>query len=302
MDFSNGLAHSWLESVNALVPDLDFAVSDVTLVESGQVWRARWDDVVSMVFVDKRIDSFQNLVRVAPVTVGRDMADDTAVILPAGATSLAVSLSVWTELTADIAEVVLERQISVTGRYGSLESLATAVRVGELTTGLPIRNLSGRRAQERREIALVMEALRSAVDLISGNGTLPQMLAAASLTVKALVGALGLASAPALKIAKGSSGVDVPQARVLAKLMNVEVAVVLAGNPVIEDGLITAVTKLSVRPKLAWIEAADGTVDSEALLELTKGALALAARKEGDVSDWDARVNLYFETRFGERL
>lgn len=302
MDFSNGLTNSWLESVNALVPDLNFNLSDATLLESGQVWRARWDDVVSMVFVDKRIDSFQNLVRVAPVTVGQDMADDKTVILPAGATSLAVSLSVWTELTADIAEVVLERRISGAGRYDSLESLTTAARVGELTTGLPILNLSGRRAQERREIALVMEALSSAVDLVSGSGTLPQMLAAASLTVKALVDVLGLTSASALKIAKGSSGVDVPQARVLAKLMDVDVGVVLAGNPVIEEGLVAAVTKLSVRPRLAWIEAADESVDSEALVELTKGALALAARKEGDVSDWDARVNIYFETRFGERI
>lgn len=298
----NGITNSWLESVNALVPDLNFSVSDVTLVESGQVWRARWDDVVSMVFVDKRIDSFRNLVRVAPVTIGRDMADDRTVILPAEATSLAVSLSVWTELTTDIAEVVFESLISVTGKYRSLESLTAATQAGELTTGLPILNLGGRRAQQRRELALVIEALSSAVDLISGNGSLPQMLAAASLTVKALVDALGVPSAPALKIAKGTKGVDVPQARVLAQLMEVEVDVVLAGNPVIEDGLVRAVTKLSVRPRLARMEAADSTVDSEALVELTKGALALAARKEGEVSDWDARVNIYFETRFGERI
>ncbi|MCU1579997.1 MAG: hypothetical protein JWP19_2201 [Rhodoglobus sp.] len=297
MDNGDSVTNPWIEYVNMRVPHFYESWDEGNELAAGQVWRARWDDVVSMVFVDKRIGSFRNLVRVAPVTVGQDMADNMTVILPAGSTSLSVALSVWTELATDVAEVVLERLISNAGQYGSLAALLEASDAGALARGLPVLNLSSRRAQTRRELALVMEALSNAVNLISGNGALPDMIAAANLTVKAIAEVLRVNPAAALKLANGTGLVGVVQARALSPLMDVEVGVILASNPVIEEGLTAAVTRLSVRPRLASLEAAD----SEALLELTQGALALAARKEGDLSVWDARVDLYFEMRFGER-
>lgn len=301
MDGREGMKDPWLEYVNGVVPRLNETFDEAMQLEPGQVWRARWDDVVSMVFVDQKVGTFQNLLRVAPVTVGRDLADEWTVILPEDSTSLSVALSVWTELATDVAEIVLERFVVNVRHHTSLAGLLEASETGALQRGLPILNLSSRRAQERKELALMMEALSSAVSLISGNGSLPDMLAAASLSVTAIIRVLGVQSSVALRIRNGSGKVDVPQARMLSPLLNVSVGDVLAANPVIEDGLVAAITKLSVRPRLTQLEMADGLVDSEAIVTLTQGVLALAARKEGDDNVWDARVNLYFESRFGEQ-
>ena len=301
MDDWDHMTASWTENVNGLVPRIGASSSEHSEIESGQVWRARWDDVVSMVFVDRKVGSFQNLVRVAPVTVGADLADDLTVVLPADSTSLSVSLSVWTELSADIAEVVLERWIANVDTYASIGALIEASDAGILERGLPILNLSGRRAQERRRLALFMEALSGAVHLISGNGSLPDMIAVAGLTMHALCDVLGIKPATALKIANGTGSVDIPQARVLAARLEVGTEVILASNPPIDDELYSALTRLSVRPRLTLLGELAGLTNSEAVAEVTRGALALAARKEGDQSMWNARVDLYFKMRLGEQ-
>src|SRR5690606_34561242 len=107
------------------------------------------------------VGTFQNLIRVAPITVGETMADELTVILPSSATSLAVSLGIWTDLVADIAEIVLERWITTVDHYSSLAELCTAADQGTLERGIPILNASGRRATERRELALIMEVFEN---------------------------------------------------------------------------------------------------------------------------------------------
>ncbi len=300
MDGWDGMTNSWPEFGGSLLPHLGESLGEVTTLKPGQVWRARWDDVVSMVFVDKKVGTFQNLLRVAPVTVGKDMADEWTVILPADSTSLSVSLSVWTELATDVAEVVLERFLVNVHQHTSLAELLEASETGALRRGLPILNESGRRAEERRQLAFMMEALKGAVSLISGNGSLPDMLAAASVSMAAIMQVLAADTPFALRIFKGTANVDVAQARAIAPLLGADTSAVLAGNPVVEEELVAAVTKLSVRPRLEQLEALDGLDDTHAFVTLTKGVLALAARKEGDENVWDSRVDLYFESRFGK--
>lgn len=299
MDGRDGMTNLWAQFGDGLLPRLSESVGEV-MPEPGQVWRARWDDVVSMVFVDQKVGTFQNLLRVAPVTVGEDMADEWTVILPEDSTSLSVSLSVWTELATDVAEVVLERFVVNVRQHNSLAGLLEAAENGALRRGLPVLNESGRRAQERRELSFVMEALSGAVGLISGNGSLPDMLGAAGVSMAAIMQALGVETPFALRILKGTASVNVPQARAIASLLGTDTSAVLAGNPVVEEELAAAITKLSVRPRLSRLEALEGLDDSHAFVTLTKGVLALAARKEGDENVWDSRVDLYFESRFGK--
>jgi len=282
------------------LPTFAGLAADQVPIASGQMWRARWDGAVAMVFIDSFVGGFQNLVRVAPVTIGADLADDGAIVLPSELTSLSVELSVWPELVTNLAEVVLERWIADVDRFTSVEQIERAASEGELPRGLPVLNADGRRANEKRILALVIEVFANATRVISGTGRLPDMIAAAGLTVTALARTIHEANSVALAIAKGSLRITLPQARLLAPSLDSEPIELLRANPEVDGGLVTAITRLSAGGPLRQLAALDRTSETDAFEALTRGAMALAARSEGAESAWDARVNLYFHLRLGD--
>jgi hypothetical protein len=293
----DALMSEW--NLSALKPLAGLAEDQVPIA-SGQMWRARWDDAVAMVFIDSFVGGLQNLVRVAPVTIGADLADDGAIVLPSEFTSLSVELSVWPELVTNLAEVVLEQWIADVETFSSIEQIERAASEGELHRGLPVLNVDGRRAKEKRMLALVVEVLANATRVISGTGQLPDMIAAAGLTVTVLARTIHEANSVALGIAKGSLRITLPQARLLAPTLDSEPIELLQANPEVDGGLVMAITRLSVSSPLRQLAALDRISETDAFEALTRGAMALAARSEGAESAWDARVNLYFHLRLGD--
>lgn len=272
-----------------------------TAIEAGQMWRARWDDVVTTVFVDSLVGGFRNEVRVAPITFGAETADDRAIVLPATSTSLDVELSVWPEFVTNIAEIVLEQWVANIEQFQSLEALERAANVGELQYGLPIRNRSGQRAKDKRLLGLVMEALANAARLVSGSGTLPDLIVAAGLAASVLARSLGTPNSVALGIAQGNVAVDLNQARILAPQLGLSPTEILRANPAVPDQLVQAVTSIRIGTSIRALAGSNGLTADEVVVQVAQGSLALAARAEGAESAWVSRVDYYLSMRIGER-
>jgi len=298
MDFEEVRLSSLSRSIGITSFDFRELTPNPAGVRSGQMWRARWDDVVATVFIDSLVGGTRNEVRVAPITIGADSADERAIVLPENSSTLAVELSVWPQLVTNIAEVVLERWVANVERFPSLAEIEQAAASGDLSYGFPILNNSSQRAADRRLLELVMESLASAADLISGNGSLPDLIVAAGITVTALAKRLNVANAIALGLAKGTVPLDLQQARLLSDLLERDPTELMRANPSVSEDLVTAVTSQGRHGAVRQIAVVDRDTDSEALATIVQGALALAARGDGR---WVARVDLYLQVRLGGR-
>jgi hypothetical protein len=265
-------------------------------VKAGQVWRAKWDNALSLVMVDSILGGFDHKVRVAPLTLGHDAADDSAFLLPSSSSSLELALTIWTDLATDLSEIVFERWVAdMTSSFSSLSAIESAVDRGELRHGLSIRNPSGRRSQERDFLVQVMQLLTDATALISGTGLLPEMLSQAGVTIAVLSARLGAEKSWALKVVRKEAWVSPEQARELGPLLGVAATVILESNPSVPGGLVEAITPLSRSSVLRSIAVSTGKSDSEALISAVQSTWALAARGEKGQPDWGARVDRYFE-------
>lgn len=298
MDFEELRLSALSTSIGITSFDFRELTPNPEVIRSGQMWRARWDDVVATVFIDSLVGGIRNEVRVAPITIGADSADERAIVLPEDSSSLAVELSVWPQLVTDIAEVVLERWVANVERFPSLAEIEQSAASGDLAFGIPILNNSSQRAAGRRLLELVMEALAGAADLISGNGSLPDLFVAAGITVTALAKKLNVTNAAALGLAKGTVPLDLQQARLLSHQLERDPSELMRANPLVSEELVTAVTSQGRHAAVRQIAIVDADTDSEALATIVQGALALAARGDGR---WVSRVDLYLQVRLGGR-
>jgi hypothetical protein len=283
------------------LPELpDFSLTPTT-VQPGQVWRARWDDALALVFVDSVLGGLEHKLRVAPITIGIDDADDSAILLPATASTLGNPLSVWPSLISDVAEIVLERWIATLGRqFSTVAAIEEAASAGDLRRGLPILNADSERIEDKQLLARIMESLAEATSLIAGSGLLPDLISTANVAVTVLAATLKVDNALALKIRRGEVGVDLPQARALAPLLGKEPIEIVRANPAIPDGLIDAVTSLRRSVQVRALATMRSLSESEAFGEMSRGSLALAARGERGQPDWAGRVDRYLQLALGD--
>jgi len=270
-----------------------FPTTTVSSARPGQVWRARWDDALALVFIDAILDGARNLVRVAPVSIGTDVADDTAVILPIESSPLSVAMSVWPDLVTDIAEIVLERWITGVETFASLAEVTAAANDGQLRRGLPVLNELSPRHQERLLLELAMEVLSLAADLPSGNGRLEAILAGVSTATVA--GVLNVDSRVALQILRGLVFIDRQQAHLLANVVDRDPRELLDANPAAPDELLATMTALRRGAAIRALAAKQQVSESQAFSTALRGVFALAARKEGTTTDWVGRADSYFE-------
>lgn len=269
-------------------------------VKPGQVWRARWDDVLTLVFVDTVLCEFAHRVRVAPVTMGDEDADDSALVLPAGANNLGTPLSVWPELVADISEIVLERWIAVVSDFSSISALEEAAAAGTVMRGLPILNDASPRWEERRFLELAMEVLSSAVDLAGGDGALPGMLT--GISSSELADKLEVSLSLARNIKRARALVGFAQAEKLAELVGVPVQRVLSSNPEPPQQLVALAARLDRGPAVRALARTKQEPESDAFRELVQGAWGLAARGDKlDAEDWAGRLDTYIRVALDDR-
>lgn len=288
------------ESGYLAVPLLDDAHQPAS-IEPGQVWRARWDDALALVFVDSVLGGFKNSVRVAPITIGTDDADDTAVLLPASSNSLSIALSIWPALVSEIAEVVLEHWVTDFTSSGltSLLAINAGVSSGELRTGFPILNPDSPRREERELLVRLMAALVRATDLVAGTGRLPEMFTVAGVAVKLIATTLDVDNPWALKVRRGEVPIDQSQAEALAPVLNRTPRDVLEGNPAIPEGLLAEVTSIRRGAQVRALAVVLRVPTSQAFERMTRDSFALAARGERNEPDWSARVDRYVESWLG---
>jgi hypothetical protein len=259
----------------------------------GQVWRARWDDVLSLVFVDSILDGTRSLIRVAPVRIGADEADDSAIVLPKSSNPLSVALSIWPELVTEIAEVVLENWVTGVEAFDSLASITAAADRGELRRGLPILNSMSSRLRDRILLELAMEVLAKAANVPSGQGKIDVLLTGAVASTIAAV--LDIEPRIALQILRGDAFIDYEQAERLATLFNRDPEELVRANPAAPDELVTTLTSLRRSRAIRELAQKQGVNESHAFATAVRGSYALAARGEGVERDWAARVDRYFE-------
>lgn len=263
-------------------------------VKSGQVWRARWDDVLTLVFIDTVLCEFANRVRVAPVTLGDQDADDTAVILSADASDLNVPLSVWPEMVTEISEIVLERWIAAVGDFDSLEALERAASEGDILRGLPILNDLSPRLEERRLLELAMGVLASAAQIAGGTGELSAMVA--DIPTSELAVALDVLPALARSIKRARALIVYAQAERLAPLLRISVHDVLHANPNPPATLLELASRLERGPGVRALAKARRETDSDAYLDMVQGAWGLAARGDkAEAEDWNGRLDTYLQ-------
>lgn len=263
-------------------------------LRAGQVWRARWDDVLTLVIIDTVLCEYTNEVRVAPVTIGDEDADDSAVILPADISDLNVTLSVWPEMVAEIPALVLERWVSAIARYADLATIVAAAKGGELLRGLPILRSDSPRRRERRLLELAMEVLASAAHVTGGTGHLPAMLAEISSSQLALT--LEVTPAVARNIRRGRAILGPHQAELVGALVGVPALDLLAANPEPPSALIEDATRLDRGPAIRAIAAAHHESDSDAFADLIQNVWGLVARGDQvDSEDWSGRIDTYIQ-------
>lgn len=263
-------------------------------VRPGQVWRARWDDVLTFVFIDTVLCEFACRIRVAPVTLGDEDADDTALILAAGATDLNMPISVWPALVTEISEIVLERWVVAVGGFDSLDAIERAVAGGDVLRGLPVLNDLSPRLQERHLLELAMSALSTAAKIATGTGELSTMLAGVPSSELAATLEVPLALARSIKRARVL--VVSTQAERLAKLLSVTAADILHANPTPPEALIASASRIERGAGVRALAAFRQESDTDAFLEWVQGAWGLAARGDrNDAEDWNGRLDTYLE-------
>ncbi len=281
----------WFDSTTSLFP-LTEALTDV---QAGQVWRARWDDVVSLVFVDDADTARANFVRVAPVTIGADDADDTAVIVDRGRARFATALTVWPELVHDVAEVVLERLLTTFEyQFATLAELEAAAVRHELVYGLPILNERSPRLEAKRRLAAAMDVFATAIQVGGGDGSLEAVLA--GLTVSTVANALAATPKDALKVLRGEVPISEQQAHCLAVVSGRTAAELLRANPRPPESLVEAVAPLRRGQQIRAIAEYSKRLESEILEDIIRSAFTLAARGDRGHQDWPGRVDKYLQS------
>lgn len=286
------------DRIDAIVNSVNRTLANVSVaapvqLRPGQIWRARWDDVLEFVFVDAILDGTRNLVRVAPVKMGTEDADDSAIIVPDSSNALSIPFSIWPSLVTEIAELVLDRWVTALDSFDSLLAIKEAADHGELRHGVPILNGSSPRNRELMLLELAMEVLSAAADVPGGTGKLEVLLA--GVTTATVSSVLDVEPRVALQILRGEFLIDRQQAEKLATALHRDPQELLDANPAAPDDLVGTMTALDRGASVRALAKKLQVDDSHAFANALRGSYALAARGEGKQRNWSGRADLYFE-------
>ncbi|MDH5134551.1 MULTISPECIES: hypothetical protein [unclassified Microbacterium] len=257
----------------------------------GSIWRARWDDIVQLVLVDAAPDA-SNRVRVTPVGIGDEDADETTVVVPAEETELNEPLSIWVTLTTDVGAITLDRQVATMKTYHSADDVATAAQAGSLRCGYVVANDSSPRRAQKKILEYTIQALTHAARLRGGRGTLQERLR--DITISELADALGGDTPLAVKLKRGKVVLDEPQAERVAEVTGLDAEELLDANPAPPARLVQIVNDWHRGEPLRAVARRRDEPESEVFTQLTQSVLGLAARGEKrDTVDWAGRVDTY---------
>jgi hypothetical protein len=176
----------------------------------GQLWRARWDEVVELVLL---LEVGDGDVFAAPISLDDRCADEDTVILQSTQTSLTTTVAVWMGLAQRLPLYVLDR------------------RLGISRVDVTDRDWVAHAIDARARAADALGFLADATWAPSGTGELGRMLASASLDPQALIELLDVSPQIALALRRGQLAATPDQAAKLAPLLQLPEQVVLEANP-----------------------------------------------------------------------
>jgi hypothetical protein len=266
----------------------------------GQLWRARWGDVVELVLL---FAVASDTVQVAPASVDVECADDGAVVVAESDTSLGIPVAVWDVLARELPMRVLDRHA------GHLApDLATPAGVAE--AALQGRAQRGRSAfspldpclQFRSHLDDALDTFRAARWAPTGTGSLAVVLRGAGVEVTQLMDLLEVPAQRALALLRGRAAVTEEEAERLQPVTGLTVADLLAANPALPAGLVACLDRPIWRARVQRLAVRSRMPEPVAWQAAGYGTWALAARQTGGEPSaaWGERLGRYFAVVLGE--
>lgn len=255
----------------------------------GQVWRARWGTVTQLLLI---LDAPARSVRAASVTLDPDLADDTAVILPADSGDLTVPLVVWLGDATSLSFRILDR---------FLGSVSIDLReVPDACRGRPILTPADERAVHRACLQDVLDVFVAARWAPDGDGNLGEILG--TISSNRLSETLELPDRAVIALRRGRTWLTPEQAERLAPVVEETVENLLAANPRLPDDLIADLDLPAYRAKVNMLARQRGIDEVEAWLTAGYSVAGVALRQtEGNAPSWQERLDRYFEVVLDEQ-
>ena len=248
---------------------------------SGQIWRARWGTVTRLLLI---LETPARSVRVAPLTLDVDGADDSAAVLPATSTELTVPLVLWRDDATSLPRRVLDRYL------GSL-----TVDLQQLTgeRGHPVLTPADERAVHRARLQDDLDVLVAARWAPEGNGNLKVLLGNAD--PKTIARVLEVPDRTVIALRRGTIALTPEQAEVLAPVVRQPVEALLGANPALPEDLVGDLDQPAYRAKVIALSQRRGIDEIPAWLTAGFAVAAVAHRQtEGDAPAWTERLDRYF--------
>jgi plasmid maintenance system antidote protein VapI len=244
----------------------------------GQLWRARWDDVVELVLLLAVGDAD---VAAAPISLDDRYADEDTVILQRMQTSLATTVAVWTGLARRLPMCVLDRllgmvDVDVTDNAWIDSAVSAGATRGRAAVG-PLDAVNHVRARIGDSIGSLAEATWAP----SGTGALGKLLASTSVNPQQLVDLLDVKPQTALAMCRGQRAATPEQAEKLAPVLKMPDQAVLEANPAPPRGLVQRMSRPRRRAQVNQLATRRGVEERSAWLSATYAVYALAARQTG---------------------
>jgi len=270
-------------------------------IEVGQVWRARWEEVTSLLLV-LAVEGRE--VHAAPVTIDPPAEDEHSLVVDDVATAFGVETTVWAGLDSRMPIRVLDRLIDVWNddlvqwTEDAVQDRFNLVPAGARRGG-EIRSELHPTALLRAELADDLEWLRQAPGLpVEVAGAAQRNLASllgANVDLKSLCSALGLSQPEVMSLLRGQFPVTQEQVGVIARVTGLPGEDV-ADTTIPRFPLGLAMTIEHPRWRSTWTQRAQrmGVSEAEARTSGGYGVFSMAARETGsDGPNWDERLRQF---------
>jgi hypothetical protein len=272
-------------------------------ITSGQVWRARWDDVIVLVLV---LDVMDREVRAVPVTIDPPVEDEHCLVLSEdAATVFGVEVTAWAGMVGGIPVRVLDQPIDawddalVQGVRDAAASRAVSVPPST-RRGKPIRSELDPAAALRAHLTDDLDSLRNAPSLPAETPgittpTLAELLGP-ELDLAALCTALGLPQPQVMTLLRGKAVLTPDQVDTVARATGLSVEQI---NGTFRPLPLAQVVRMEhPRWRSVWTQRARQLhlTEEQARLRTSYNVFAMAARETGGQEpDWDQRLARFLQ-------
>ncbi len=258
-----------------------------------QIWRARWEKTALAVIIVTNPDD--DHVRVAAVTFDPDLADSSATVTPASATTIGISAVLWLDATQTIPLATLDAHLGNVKTPSPERKLAS----NELLHYQAIPTNRTYDGVMRASIIDDLKTLTYASWIPESGGDITELLA--NVKSSEIVQAVGVSTAEALQIKRGQRPLQPDEATMIAPLAGHSADELVAAASQLPSAVIHLFNTPAVRARITKYARATGADEITARRDCAYGVYAAAARATGQANDneldqWRQRINQYLDT------